>query len=266
MKIPVKPKPKLAVLALACALSIPITASITATTAEASGIPTVDVVAIAQAVLEVMESIQQTTTMIDQYQTQMQQYENQLRHSLAPAAYIWEQYSVTKNKLEAAQGMLDVYDRQLGGLEGYLGQFKDVNWYKRSPCFSKNGCTPEELKAMRELKERMDKTQIDTNIAVVQSAADYQKATKQHTDHLAKIKQQASSAQGELQAIGATNQFAGFQGDQLISINSQLATLTQLLVAQKQAEEDRQRQLEAADEAASYTGNIKPSPRKGWLP
>jgi len=260
-----KAKPKIAALALAAALAIPLT-PMTVPTAEASGIPTVDVAAIAQAVLQVMESIQQTTALMDQYQTQLEQYENQLQHSLAPAAYIWEQASLTMSKLEKAQAMLDVYNNQLGGLEGYLSQFKDVNWYKRSPCFGKNGCTPEELKAMRELKERMDKTQVETNIAAVKSAANYQKATKEHTDHLAQIKRQASGAQGQLQAIGATNQFAGFQGDQLISINSQLATLTQLLVAQKQAEEDRQRQLDAADEAVLYTGNIKPSPRKGWLP
>jgi len=226
-----KSKPKIAALALAAILAIPITAPITTTTAEASGIPTVDVVAIAQAVLEVMESIQQTTTMIDQYQTQMQQYEEQLRHSLAPAAYIWEQASLTQSKLERAQAMLDVYDRQLGGLEGYLNQFKDVNWYKRSPCFSKNGCTPEELKAMREVQERMrdeqSKAHFETNQAAAQSTAFYQKNTEAHTKHLAQIKSQASSAQGELQAIGATNQLAGFQGDQLINLNSQMATLTQ---------------------------------------
>ncbi|KXU36988.1 hypothetical protein AXE65_04205 [Ventosimonas gracilis] len=261
-----KAKPKIAALALAAALAIPITAPITAPTAQASGIPTVDVAAIVQAILQVMESIEQTTALMDQYQTQLEQYENQLQHSLAPAAYIWEQASLTMSKLERAQAMLDVYNRQLGGLEGYLDQFKDISWYKRSPCFSKNGCTPEELEAMRELKERMDKTQVQTNRAAAESATKQLDNTKKYTENLAQIKQQASRAQGQLQAIGATNQLAGFQGDQLIDINTQLATLIQLLAAQKQAEEDKQRRLEAADEAALYTGNIKPSPRKGWLP
>jgi len=266
-----KAKPKIAALALATALAIPISAPISTTTAQASGIPTVDVVAIAQAVLEVMESIQQTTTMIDQYQTQMQQYEDQLRHSLAPAAYIWEQASLTQSKLERAKAMLDVYDRQLGGLEGYLGQFKDVNWYKRSPCFSKNGCTPEELKAMREVQERIlteqNNAQLDTNQKSVELAALQIKVAESASQQIKQIQNQASSAQGELQAIGATNQFASLQGEQLININHQLSALIQILARQAEYAQQTQANEQEFSKHVLSTDNVKKtSQHKVWLP
>jgi len=265
-----KSKPKLAALALAAALAMPITAPITVPTAQASGIPTVDIAAIAQAILQVMESIQQTTSLMEQYETQLEQYENQLQHSLAPAAYIWEQASITMSKLERAQAMLDVYNNQLGGLEGYLGQFKDVNWYKRSPCFSKNGCTPEELKAMAELHERIlaeqNKAQLDTNQKAVELAVVQIKTSENASKQIKQIQSQASSAQGQLQAIGATNQFAALQGEQLININNQMATLIQLLA--RQAEYAQQNQIHEQEFAAKVlsTDNIKPSQRKIWLP
>jgi len=264
-----KAKPKIAALALAAALAIPLT-PMTVPTAEASGIPTVDIAAIAQAILQVMESIQQTTALMDQYQTQLEQYENQLQHSLAPAAYIWEQASLTMSKLERAQAMLDVYNNQLGGLEGYLGQFKDVNWYKRSPCFSKNGCTPEELKAMTEVHERIlteqNNAQLKTNQKSVELAALQIKIAESASKQIKQIQNQASSAQGQLQAIGATNQFAALQGEQLININHQLSALIQILARQAEYAQQKQvHQQEFATKALS-TDNIKPSPRKIWLP
>jgi len=268
-----KAKPKIAALALAATLAIPITAPISTTTAQATGIPTVDAAAIAQAILQVMESIQHTTALMNQYQTQLEQYENQLQHSLAPAAYIWEQYSVTKSKLEAAQGMLDVYDRQLGSIEGYLGQFKDLNWYKRSPCFSKNGCTPEEQKAMQELQERMSAsqstTQQKTNHRSLELLNKHLEAEEKDSSRVRRkqIQDEAAKAQGQLQAIGATNQFSALQSDQLIDIKEQLNALSMVLVQKAEAAR-AQRDLERA--TASKTRDTSRFKQigsvKGWRP
>jgi len=123
----------------------------------------------------------------------------------------------------------------------------------------------------QELQERMkaeqNEAQFKTNQAAVKSAFNYQDLTGKNIKRLEEIKIQASGAQGQLQAIGATNQFAGFQGDQLISINSQLAILTQLLTSQAQYEE-QQRKLEQETALKSRnTSRFKEiGAVKGWRP
>ena len=122
-----------------------------------AGIPVIDGGNLVQNILTALESVAQTLTQIDmlaqqveQYQTQLQQYENQLQNTLAPAASIWDSASSVIDKLIAAQNSLSYYENKLGSLNSYLDKFQDANYYRNSPCFTPQGCSDAEMKAMRD--------------------------------------------------------------------------------------------------------------------
>ncbi len=140
-------KTGLAIAFSAAAASLPVQA----------GIPVIDGGNLVQNILTALESVAQTLTQIDmlaqqveQYQTQLQQYENQLQNTLAPAASIWDSASSVIDKLIAAQSSLSYYENKLGSLNSYLDKFQDANYYRNSPCFTPQGCSDSEMKAMRD--------------------------------------------------------------------------------------------------------------------
>jgi len=259
MKTQARPKATIAATALVAALALPAIAP----SAMATGIPTIDAANLAQAIMEVMESIEQTTTLIDSYNTQLRQLENQLQNSLAPAAYIWEQANQTMSKLEAAQHLLDVYG---GDLDGYLSQFKDVNWYKHSPCFTQYGCTPEERAALASVLDSVNDAQTKANKAAAKVSHEQLKDDRSR-ERKKQIQDQAQSAQGQMQALGAANQFAGLQSDQLIDIKEQLNALSLVLLRQAEKQNEREKMQEkAAVKLRGTSGLNRTSQPKGWLP
>lgn len=131
-----------------------------------AGIPVIDGGNLTQNVLTAMESVAQTLKQIEQYQTQLQQYENMLQNTAAPTAYIWDQASQTMDRLRSAIDTLDYYKRSLGSIDGYLGKFQDVAYYRASPCFSNAGCSEAEWAAMNENRRLASESQKRANDAL----------------------------------------------------------------------------------------------------
>jgi len=247
-----KPQSRLRALALYCALAIPVLPLAT-TPAAATGIPTVDAAAIAQNILQVMESIQHTVSLMEQYETQLQQFEYELMNTMAPAAYIWEQTEVTMSKLQAAQALLNVYGNQLDYFEKYL----DPEFYKASHCYSLQGCTEAEWAALEDIKEQMGKKSAEQNKAHAALAQGVLDKTGDTQKHIKTIENQAAAAQGQMQALAANNQFASVQSRQLADISQQLASIN-LLLARQHAEAQTQKEEEKKYlESMFSVGNIK---------
>lgn len=91
--------------ALAVAVSL-------ASTAQATGIPTIDVVNVIQTTFTAFESIEQTVTMIEQYEQQIQQYQQQI-----------ESYDQQIKQLDSMTG-----SRGMGELLGGAQKAQDRRW------------------------------------------------------------------------------------------------------------------------------------------
>lgn len=190
-----------------------------------AGIPVIDGGNLTQNVLTAMESVAQTLKQIEQYQTQLQQYENMLQNTAAPTAYIWDQASQTMDRLRSAIDTLDYYKRNLGSIDGYLGKFQDVAYYRASPCFSNPGCSEAEWAAMNENRRLASESQKRANDALFRGLDQQQTALQHDADTLQQLQRQAQGATGQMQAIGYANQLASQQANQLLQIRG-------LLVAQ----------------------------------
>lgn len=215
-------------------------------TAMATGIPVVDASNLSQNIMTAQESIAQTLKQIEQYRTQLLQYENQLRNTLAPAAYIWDQANQTINQVMGYIDTLKYYKNQAGSIDQYLSKFQNVNYYKNSPCFSKDGCTAAEWQALQQSQQIGSDSQKRANDALFRGLDRQQDQLQQDARQLVRLQQSAQTAQGQMAAIQYANQLASHQANQLLQIRA-------LLIAQQNAEATRAQALadREAQEAAA---------------
>lgn len=230
-----------------------------------AGIPVIDGGNLTQNVLTAMESVAQTLKQIEQYQTQLQQYENMLQNTAAPTAYIWDQASQTMDRLRSAIDTLDYYKRSLGSIDGYLGKFQDVAYYRALPCFSNAGCSETEWAAMNENRRLASESQKRANDALFRGLDQQQAALQHDADTLQQLQRQAQGATGQMQAIGYANQLASQQANQLLQIRGLLVAQQNAIATRMQAEADLEAKQQAAH-AASTEGRIAPTlAPKNWL-
>lgn len=188
----------------------------------------IDAANVSQTTITALENIRQTTKQIQQYQTQLQQYENMLRNTTAPATQIWDQANRTMTALRGSIDTLAYYKSTLGGVDNYLAKFKDTNGYRNSPCYSVNGCTQDEWRAMKAQEALGSEAQKKANDALFRGLDQQQDALQTDARQLERLQSSAQGAEGQLQAIGYANQLASHQANQLLQIRG-------LLVAQQNA-------------------------------
>jgi len=260
----IKAKPKMTALALAAALTMPVTAPITAPMVQASGIPTVDIAAIAQAVLQVMESIQQTTALMDQYQTQLEQYENQLRNSMLPPRYLWDEADSTINKLIALQGTLAHYQRQLGGLQEYMDLFQTEANYKSNPCFNgTQSCSAADWQAIQKKDQLINESQKSANNDWLKMVNEQQQSLKRDAAKLSQLQANAQTATGQMEALSYANQFASQQNHLLMQMHTTLLAQQQALAIQQSRQKDLEERNKVITEQM-MNGTFNRSLRKSY--
>jgi len=228
-----------------------------------AGIPVIDATNLAQNVTTAVESVAQTLKQIEQYKTQLDQYQNQLQNTEAPSTYIWEQAQVTMANLMAAINTLDYYKAQLGSLDGYLGKFQDMNYYKSSPCFTNAGCSPAELAAIREVEALASESRKKANDALFKGLEKQQNALHTDAATLKNLQSAAQGATGQMQALGYANQLASQQANQLLQIRGLLIAQQNAIATKMQADADREAKQNAAAEQLRK-GTYQKSSSKAW--
>jgi P-type conjugative transfer protein TrbJ len=210
-----------------------------------------------------LENVAQTLKQVQQYGTQLQQYENQLKNTVAPAAYVWDQANSTMNKLRGATDTLSYYKQQAGSVDGYLSKFQDANYYRGSPCFSSNGCSPAERAAIQQSQVLGSQSQKKANDAMFQGLDQQQNNLQSDAAQLQLLQSQAGNADGQMKAIQAGNQLASNQANQLLQIRS-------LMIAQQNANATRaqavanQEAIQATGDAQARSGAYSTSPARTW--
>lgn len=229
----------------------------------AGGIPVIDVTNITQTTISALESVKQTLQQIEQYRTQLQQYEDQIKNTLAPAAYLWDQVNQVTAEVLSTIDTLEKYKQQAGSIDAYLAKFQDVNYYRSSPCFGPNGCTEEQMQALRQSQTAGSQAQKWANDAAIKGIELQQKQLKQDADHLVSLQGSVESADGRMQAIQLANQLASEQAAQLMQIRSLLLAQQAAEVARLQADADKDAMAKAAHEQA-IRGEFEKSDRTVW--
>ena len=228
----------------------------------AGGIPVIDVTNVMQTTISAINNVQAVQKQIEQYTTQLQQYQNMLQNTVAPAAYVWDQASQTINKLLQAQDMLNYYKSQAGNIDSYLSRFQDVAYYRSSPCFTANGCSDAQRQALLTAETSGSEAQKRANDAVLKGVDQQQQTLLTDAANLRVLQAQASSAQGQMQAIQAANQLASAQTNQLLQIRGLLTAQSAAAATRAQVVADREAQQVVADQQALAGKNTRSSSEK----
>ncbi|EKT4568146.1 MULTISPECIES: P-type conjugative transfer protein TrbJ [Pseudomonas] len=228
-----------------------------------AGIPVVDGVNLSQTTVSAIQNVAAVTKQIEQYKTQLQQYQIMLRNSAAPADYIWSQADETISMLLAAQDTLSYYKTQAGSLQKYLERYQDTAHYESAPCIGSDACGVSDQQAIAQAQKEASSTKKRANDALLTSVSKQQETLRKDAGELAGLQRQATSAEGQMQAIQAANQLASAQANQLLQIRSLLIAQQNAQATSAQVRVDRDAQHTAADKRALSSRN-SPSADKGW--
>lgn len=216
-----------------------------------AGIPVIDGANLGQTVVSAMENVAQTIKQIQQYQTQIQQYQNMLTNTLAPASYIWDQAQSTMSGLRNSIDTLRYYENQLGSVDAYLGKFQDTAFYRNSPCYSANGCTPAQWAALKDSQRFGSEAQKKANDGLFKGLKNQQQAMEDDARQLQRLQSSAQGATGQMQALGYASQLASHQSYQLLQIRGLLVAQQNAIATRNLALTDREAQEAAAHEAST---------------
>lgn len=226
-----------------------------------AALPVIDGANLPQNVVSAVENVAQTLKQIQQYRTQLDQYRNMLQNTAAPAAYIWDQATKTMNNLRAAMDTLQYYKRTLGNINVYLGQFKTPAAYRLSPCFNSKGCSPGDLKSLRDTQELGAESQKRAIDSMLRTVDQQQDALDDDARQLQRLQTSAQGAKGQMEAIAYANQLASQQSNQLLQIRALLLSQQTLIAARYQALADREAQARASDSVVLKSTYARSTPR-----
>lgn len=215
----------------------------------ANAFPVFDALNFSQNIVTAIENVAHTAKQIQQYQTQLDQYQNMLQNTTGPKQHIWDAATVTMNQLRGSIDTLSYYKANLGGLDAYLGKFKDTEGYRNSPCYSVNGCTPAQWAAMRDAEKYGSESQKRATDALFRGLDQQHENLQADAAQLQRLQSSAQGSDGQMQALGYANQLASHQSNQLLQIRALLIAQQNAVATRNQALADREAREAAATEA-----------------
>lgn len=219
---------------------------------QAGGMAVIDMANVKQTTVTAIENVEQTLKQIEQYKTQLMQYENMIRNTLAPPAYLWAQAQYSMNKLIYLTNTIRYYEQQHGGLDGYMQRFRNVEYYRSSPCFDLQGkCNDTAWKLLQDGQNTSTDAQKNANDSLLRGLSEHQNQIPLDAAHLQVLQQRTESAQGQMEALQYANQLAAYQANQLLQMRQMLIVQHNATNTQSQAEVDQKAMQQAAREAAT---------------
>ena len=228
-------------------------------TANAGGIPTIDVANITQTTVSALKNVEAVSKQIQQYQTQLDQYKDQLLQAktIAQAQQIWQQANSTINSMQAAANSLKTMKQQLGSMDKILELYKNPAEYSQNNCFSKAGCTATELARISQNRDAVLKLSQMYDQDVIKTVESQIDSLQKDAQELERLQKSAGNAEGQMQALTAANQIAAQTSGQLLQLRQLLTTEVKAQAAFRQAQIDKESKEKAASDKAWGQGKWK---------
>ena len=205
---------------------------------------------LAQNIVSARESVTQTMNQVQQLQTQLQQYQRMLKDAMNPGQFSWgdiqgtiSQIKNTMNSLKNLGGIGGlggsggVGGSGGGGLEGYLNNFGSYEKYQSGEYYGAR--SPTSLYAGDLAGSKLQKSAADDLLKLVN---EQQEALDQYSEELETLKSKSASAQGQQEAIQATNEFSSMQIQLLSQIHALLLAQNTMMAAQVETQNNREAQ------------------------
>ena len=196
---------------------------------------------LAQNVISARESVTQTMNQIQQLQTQLNQYQRMLKDAMNPGQFAWGDIQGTIDQLKNAMTSLNKLGSMGGsggvGLDGALDHFGSYDKYRSGAHYGSGNST--ELYSGDLVGSKLQKDSADELLKLVK---EQQEALDKYSDELETLKSKAANAQGQQEAIQATNEFSSLQIQLLSQIHALLLAQNTMMAAQVETQNNREAQ------------------------
>lgn len=201
----------------------------------AAGIPVIDASNLSQQTINTIstltqevQQVEQYATQINQYQTQLQQYQNMLQNTQVPNLWILQD---TVRVLNNTRNLFA--NVSMGNIGQYLKNYVAPQFYQTNPCLTGGTCTPQAWTQLINSNQQLTQDRIDRLNTWFDQQSSLDSKLKESDEQFDRIKAQAQTAQGQLQAIGYTNMLLA----QLADINMQTRDLLLEMIRNEKAKE-----------------------------
>ena len=218
----------------------------------AGGLAVIDIANVKQTTITAIESVEQTLKQIEEYKTQLMQYENMIRNTLAPPAYLWAQAQNVMFRLVHLTNTIRFYEQQYGSLDGYMQRFRNVDYYRASPCFNlQDKCDASAWQLLQNGQNTSTEAQKKANDSLLIGLGEHQHQIPVDAAHLQMLQQKTETAEGQMAALQYANQLAAFQANQLLQMRQMLIAQHNAMNTHSQAEVDLRAMQQAARSVAT---------------
>lgn len=219
-----------------------------------------------QSVISAIQDVNAVLKQLEQYKTQLDQYTAQLRDIAAPVVWTWDLVEDTVATAESVANKLGDRRALLKEVHASLKQLGDPDYYRNSPCYGRDGVDRTLqggcgalLEELRAHQEESLQTQYEANELLFKTLETQHESMQKRLKRTQDLVKNSQDAEGQLQAVQATNQLASAQIAELMEIRSLLITQQNLQVEAKRQELARQASAQAAT-ASFFAGQHKPTP------
>lgn len=193
---------------------------------------------LAQNIVAAQEAMRQTQNQILQLQNQLNQYQRMLRDAMNPGDWAWGDVQNTINQLKSTMGSIKNLSGMAGGFDQLLSQFGSYDDYITGSGYGGgHSAASAELMAGDYAGSRMQKDTADDLLRVIR---EQEEQLDQYQSQFEKLKNSASSAEGQQEAIQAGNQFLSMQVQLLSQIHALMMAQNNMLASVVETENNRQ--------------------------
>jgi P-type conjugative transfer protein TrbJ len=193
---------------------------------------------LAQNIVAAREAITQTQNQIQQLQTQLNAYKRMLQDAMNPGDWAWGDIQNTINQLKNTMSSVKSYSSMAGGFDQMLSQFGSYDSYSTGSGYGGgHSQSSQQLTAGDYLGNKMVKDTSDDLLRVIKEQEEQLDA---YQTEFERLKNNAASAEGQQEAIQATNQFMSMQVQLLTQIHALMMAQNNMLAVMAQDSNNRE--------------------------
>ena len=198
----------------------------------------IDASNLAQNLVAAKEAVLQTQQQIQQLQTQLNQYKRMVQDAMNPGDWAWGDIQDTLNQLKYTMASVKNLSNQAGGFDQLLSQFGSYDDYMDGGGYGGGySSASSQLMSGDYVGSRMQKDTADDLLHVID---EQQRQLDDYQSQLDRLKNNASSAEGQQEAIQYGNQIATMQVELLSKIHTLLMAQNNMMAAVVQTENNRE--------------------------
>lgn len=229
----------------------------------ASGIPTVDVAAIAQSIMEYKQmledyamQIQQYENMVTQLQQQVRMVEMQTTNLKNLGSFRWENLGSILSQQRMIMNRVEGISYDLGNVsDRFEKTYKDFNGYEDD--FSNAKDEKQRNKLYSDRYKEITATNQNTLNGTLQKLENSYKQIDKEDQTLNNLKSRSESAEGNLQVLQASNDLLAFQIDEIRKLRATVMDQSNAMTNYAAAQNNEKILGQARDEKIDDKGNRK---------